>query len=99
MIALHVIDTHFECKFSSQTAFYDVERNICWALEPVSNLSWGVSWQDLKDHFRGAGTVVYADVMKEQGGTRSKGCGIVEYESPSEAGPAVYSPPRHPHAL
>ena len=49
----------------------------------VSNLPWGVTWQDLKDHFRVAGSVIYADVMKD--GDRSKGCGIVEYERPEEA--------------
>jgi len=53
----------------------------------VGNLSWQVSWQDLKDHFREAGEVIYADVMTEggKGGGRSKGCGIVEFEKPSEA--------------
>lgn len=29
----------------------------------VQNLSFDVSWQDLKDHFRQAGNVVYADVL------------------------------------
>jgi len=54
----------------------------------VGNLSWQVSWQDLKDHFRQAGEVVYADVMTEGGQSgvgRSKGCGIVEFAEPSEA--------------
>lgn len=50
----------------------------------VGNLSWEVAWQDLKDHMRGAGEVVYAEVMTEPDG-RSKGCGIVEYSSPEEA--------------
>lgn len=49
----------------------------------VSNLPWSVTWQELKDHFRGAGSVRYADVMRD--GERSKGCGIVEYDSPAEA--------------
>jgi len=51
----------------------------------VSNLSWETTWQDLKDHFRNAGQVVFADVMKETGSDRSKGCGIVEFEAPEEA--------------
>ena len=39
----------------------------------VGNLSWQVSWQDLKDHMRQAGEVIYADVMTEGGkGGRSK---------------------------
>mmetsp|Transcript_17379 Transcript_17379/g.32961 ORF Transcript_17379/g.32961 Transcript_17379/m.32961 type:complete len:494 (+) Transcript_17379:96-1577(+) len=50
----------------------------------VGNLSWEVAWQDLKDHMRGAGEVVYAEVMTEPDG-RSKGCGIVEYSTPEEA--------------
>lgn len=32
----------------------------------VGNLSWHTSWQDLKDHFGQAGTVIYADVLKGQ---------------------------------
>ena len=38
----------------------------------VGNLDWKVSWQDLKDHFRSCGEVVYADVMTE-GGQSGKG--------------------------
>jgi RNA recognition motif-containing protein len=56
----------------------------------VGNLSWHTSWQDLKDYFAKAGTVRYADVMREAGpGSRSKGCGIVEYETPEEAVAAI----------
>ncbi len=29
----------------------------------VGNLSWQVQWQELKDHMRQVGEVVYADVM------------------------------------
>jgi len=47
-----------------------------------------VAWQDLKDHMREAGDVVYAEVMTEPDG-RSKGCGIVEYSSPEEAQEAI----------
>jgi RNA recognition motif-containing protein len=54
----------------------------------IGNLSWGVSWQDLKDHMREAGEVTRADVMMGPDG-RSKGCGIVEYESVEEAQKAV----------
>jgi len=50
----------------------------------VGNLSWEVAWQDLKDHMRDAGEVVFAEVMTEGDG-RSKGCGIVEYATPEEA--------------
>lgn len=54
----------------------------------VGNLAWKTSWQDLKDKFRDVGNVVYANVMRDDGG-RSKGWGIVEFESPEEAVAAV----------
>lgn len=86
----------------------------------VSNLAWRTSWQDLKDKFRDCGTVVYANVIRDEAGEwvgprkaagsvffiatcrvmislpiltsnlsfgnagRSKGWGIVEFESPEE---------------
>ena len=43
--------------------------------------------QDLKDHFKQAGNVVYADMLRD--GDRSKGCGIVEFSSPEEATGAI----------
>lgn len=51
----------------------------------VSNLAWRTSWQDLKDKFREAGNVVYSNVVRDQNG-RSKGWGIVEFETPEEVG-------------
>lgn len=51
----------------------------------VGNLAWDVSWQDLKDHMRKAGEVVFADVMTEPMSGRSKGCGLVAYSSEEEA--------------
>jgi len=54
----------------------------------VGNLSWDVAWQDLKDHMRAAGDVVFAEVLEEDGG-RSKGCGVVEYSNPEEARKAI----------
>ena len=56
----------------------------------VHNLSWRVSWQDLKDHFRQAGEVVHTKILTEGGpGGRSKGCGIVEMATIDEAARAV----------
>ena len=79
----------------------------------VGNLAWKTSWQDLKDKFRDVGNVVYANVMRDDGGMRgcwrieccslagatadqliifcssagrSKGWGIVEFETPEEVG-------------
>ena len=34
----------------------------------VGNLAWKTSWQDLKDKFRDVGNVVYANVMRDDGG-------------------------------
>ena len=42
----------------------------------------------LKDHFKSAGDVAYADVMREPGG-RSKGCGIVEFTNSRDAQNAI----------
>merc|ERR1740124_469606 len=52
------------------------------------NLSWDVAWQDLKDHMRDSGEVIYAEVMTEGDG-RSKGCGIVEYATAEGAKEAI----------
>eukprot|EP01024_Parvocaulis_polyphysoides_P035245 TRINITY_DN311_c1_g3_i1.p3 TRINITY_DN311_c1_g3~~TRINITY_DN311_c1_g3_i1.p3 ORF type:complete len:119 (-),score=20.46 TRINITY_DN311_c1_g3_i1:97-453(-) len=54
----------------------------------VGNLAWRTSWQDLKDEFRKCGTVVYANVIQDRDG-RSRGWGIVEFETPEEAVTAV----------
>ena len=34
----------------------------------ISNLAWRTSWQDLKDAFRDCGTVVYSNVIRDEGG-------------------------------
>lgn len=54
----------------------------------VGNLSWSVSWRELKDHMKSVGDVLRADVLTSYDG-RSKGCGIVEYASAAEAQKAV----------
>ncbi|CAK0784272.1 hypothetical protein CVIRNUC_007476 [Coccomyxa viridis] len=54
----------------------------------ISNLSFKTSWQDLKDKFREVGNVVYANVTRDENG-KSRGWGIVEYETPEEAVAAV----------
>ncbi|KAL3808643.1 hypothetical protein ACHAXA_006630 [Cyclostephanos tholiformis] len=54
----------------------------------VGNLAYEVAWQDLKDHMRGSGDVLRAEVMTMHDG-RSKGCGIVEYASPDGACRAI----------
>eukprot|EP00127_Corallochytrium_limacisporum_P001181 Clim_evm16s44 gene=Clim_evmTU16s44 len=54
----------------------------------VGNLAWSVRWQDLKDHMRVVGNVTYATVLQSPDG-RSRGCGIVEYETIEEAKTAI----------
>lgn len=54
----------------------------------VQNLPPGTAWQDLKDHFKAVGRVAHADIMTDQNGN-SKGCGIVEFDTPSEALQAI----------
>jgi len=53
----------------------------------VGNLNYRTSWQDLKDHFKTVGNVVYANVLKDYRG--SKGCGIVEFSTAQEAQQAI----------
>lgn len=54
----------------------------------VGNIDWRISWQDLKDHMRTAGDVLFADILEEWNG-RSKGAAIVEYRAPGEARNAI----------
>jgi len=54
----------------------------------VGNLSWSVAWQDLKDVFSKVGDVARADVWTKPDG-RSKGCGIVEFETAAGAARAI----------
>jgi RNA recognition motif-containing protein len=54
----------------------------------VGNLSWDVTWQELKEHMQSAGEVVFAEIITEHSG-RSKGCGIVHYATETEAQQAI----------
>lgn len=54
----------------------------------VGNIDWKVSWQDLKDHMRSVGEVLFADIFEERNG-RSKGVAIVEYKTPEDAQAAI----------
>lgn len=46
----------------------------------VSNLPLTANWKDLKDHFKGAG-VNYVSISKDRVTEKSKGCGIVQFDS------------------
>jgi len=54
----------------------------------VGNLAYTTSWQKLKDHFKSVGNVVYADVFRDSSG-RSKGCGIIEFQTKEESAEAI----------
>ncbi|XP_063771208.1 heterogeneous nuclear ribonucleoprotein M [Pseudophryne corroboree] len=49
----------------------------------VRNLSFDCTWKMLKDQFSDFGHVVFADIKMENG--KSKGCGVVKYDSPEAA--------------
>jgi RNA recognition motif-containing protein len=56
----------------------------------VGNLSWQTSWQELKDHFKQAGEVLYADVLTSSDG-RSRGCGVVEFATADQVQSPLFS--------
>ncbi|KAJ3016400.1 UNVERIFIED_CONTAM: hypothetical protein HDU68_012233, partial [Siphonaria sp. JEL0065] len=55
----------------------------------ITNLPYIVAWQDLKDLFRQAGNVTRADIHNGPDG-RSKGTGIVGFDSPTDAQNAIF---------
>lgn len=54
----------------------------------LQQLAYTVSWQDLKDLFRGAGNVVRSDINLGPDG-RSKGSGVILFETAQEAQNAI----------
>ena len=55
----------------------------------VHNLSWRVSWQDLKDHFKQFGRVVFVDIARDAQTGKSMGRGIVRFDDADSAARAV----------
>jgi len=55
----------------------------------VQGIPPGVSWQDLKDHFREAGNVVFASISVDTSTGESKGHGIVQFETTAMAQNAI----------
>lgn len=53
----------------------------------VSNIPYSVTWKGLKDLFKIAGAVIRCDIFQSQG--RSKGTGVVLYESSADASNAI----------
>jgi len=62
----------------------------------VQGIPNGVSWQDLKDHFRVAGNVVFASVSVDPETGESKGHGIVQFETTDMAQKAIDVMRDHP---
>jgi len=62
----------------------------------VQDIPLDANWQDLKDHFRVAGEVVFASVSTDKQTQESKGCGIVQFETPEEASNAIKIMRNHP---
>lgn len=54
----------------------------------VGNLGYSVSWQDLKDLMRSTGSVKHVEIFTNPDGS-SKGCAVVEFESPADAVKAI----------
>jgi hypothetical protein len=62
----------------------------------VKNIPQGISWQDLKDHFRVAGNVVFASISVDNDTGESKGHGIVQFETTAMAEHAIAIMRNHP---
>lgn len=54
----------------------------------VGWLSWGLSWQDLKDAFAEHGEVVFARVITDRETGKSRGFGFVEFANVEDASKA-----------
>lgn len=62
----------------------------------VQGLPLNTTWQALKDHFKIAGSVVYASVSKDPQTGELKGHGIVQYETTEMAKTAIATMRDHP---
>eukprot|EP00339_Tiarina_fusa_P005832 CAMPEP_0117052736 /NCGR_PEP_ID=MMETSP0472-20121206/36455_1 /TAXON_ID=693140 ORGANISM="Tiarina fusus, Strain LIS" /NCGR_SAMPLE_ID=MMETSP0472 /ASSEMBLY_ACC=CAM_ASM_000603 /LENGTH=266 /DNA_ID=CAMNT_0004767481 /DNA_START=98 /DNA_END=894 /DNA_ORIENTATION=+ len=62
----------------------------------VQGIPPGIPWQDLKDHFRVAGDVVFASVSVDPATGESKGHGIVQFETTEMARNAIDVMRDHP---
>ena len=73
----------------SRAVYYTSETTDPSCRVYVGNLSWDVTWRELKDHFAASGAeVVRANVLAAPDG-RSKGCGIVEFADAEGASRAL----------
>jgi RNA recognition motif-containing protein len=51
----------------------------------VGGISWGMTWQDVKDVFKEFGEVTYVKIITDRETGKSKGFGFVEFSSVEEA--------------
>ncbi len=51
----------------------------------VGNISWGLSWQDLKEIFWEFGEVTYAKIIQDRETWKSKGFWFIEFASVEDA--------------
>lgn len=54
----------------------------------VGNLSWNVTWSDLKDIFKEYGEVAFTRVITDRETKKSKGFGFVEFVNSADAAKA-----------
>merc|ERR1711879_46590 len=54
----------------------------------VGNLSWGTTEEQLRNHMAQSGAIVQASILTGKDG-RSRGCGVVEYETAESAANAI----------
>jgi len=62
----------------------------------VQGLPDWVNWQEVKDHFKKAGDVVFASVSIDTQTGQSKNCGVVQYETTDMARNAIKTMRDHP---
>lgn len=55
----------------------------------VGNLSWSTKWYSLKDHFKAAGDVEYAEVVEDSATGKSRGFGTVKFADSGDAQRAI----------
>ena len=76
----------FSTKISSIKTFHDDFQGTRVFVQEIPE---NVDWKELKDHFKKAGNVVYASISVDKVLMKSKGCGIIQYETTDEAKKAI----------
>lgn len=74
--------------FNRSTPYYRKAQSVDGRRVYVGNLTWATDWRALKDYMRAAGDVSYANIFEYPDG-KSKGCGLVEFETAAGAKNAI----------